>query len=479
MTVTLGDGVLHYEVDETFVNHGGRIGEADYVFPLPRDAAFSDLKLTIDGELVSGETMDAQHARSIYEEIVRRQRDPALVEWMGYGMLRTRIFPILPGESKRVVVRFDQVAEREGDALRIDYVMGGPVGYRPIVRNASDADERPTTAWDPHSHWVPRRNNYGAPYSPTHELTLASHGGTNVVTARGDAPALTLLVPTTRANGKPAITLLANDDGRDDGFALINVAPPAASADVTPRDITFVLDVERIDGWQPRWSRLRAAGRQLLSSLDSRDRFRLIDFSTDVRSFRDGFVPASPENVRAALSYLASLSAQGSTNISGALARALQRGDDGDTSRQAPCRALSHRRPAHDRRDARRRDRRSSCSTARECTRIHLWPGRRRECLAARATGAAGARHRAVRAAVGRRGARGGGGFAAARESSCHGRARIGRWRPPQQDSSGLADRRIRGAERRDSLRVIPAPVRRRCILTETRRAARCTGLSA
>src|SRR4029079_2524268 len=77
--------VVRYEIDERFVNRGGRIGEADYLFPLPRGAALQDLKLSIDGELVSGETMSAGDARRIYEEIVRRQRDPALVEWMGYG----------------------------------------------------------------------------------------------------------------------------------------------------------------------------------------------------------------------------------------------------------------------------------------------------------------------------------------------------------------------------------------------------------
>jgi len=106
--------VIRYEVDERFVNRGGRVGEADYMFPLPKGAAFQDLKLSIDGELVGGETMSATDARRIYEEIVRRQRDPALVEWMGYGLLRARIFPINPGEEKRVVVRFQMVAEREG-----------------------------------------------------------------------------------------------------------------------------------------------------------------------------------------------------------------------------------------------------------------------------------------------------------------------------------------------------------------------------
>ena len=53
----LVDRVLRYEVTETFVNHGSRIGEADYIFPLPKGAAFQDLQLSINGEMVSGETM--------------------------------------------------------------------------------------------------------------------------------------------------------------------------------------------------------------------------------------------------------------------------------------------------------------------------------------------------------------------------------------------------------------------------------------
>src|SRR5678815_1727222 len=122
--VELADRVLRYQVTETFRNRGGLIGEADYIFPMPAGAAFEALELEIDGELVSGETMPAERARQIYEDIVRRNRDPALVEYMGRGMLRTRIFPIQPGEEKRVVVRFQSVAEREGSALRVEYLRG-------------------------------------------------------------------------------------------------------------------------------------------------------------------------------------------------------------------------------------------------------------------------------------------------------------------------------------------------------------------
>src|SRR4051794_5534613 len=79
---TLADHVLRYEVEETFRNRGATVQEADYMYPLPAGAAFQELQLSINGQLVSGEIMDAGRARSTYEEIVRRQRDPALVEWM-------------------------------------------------------------------------------------------------------------------------------------------------------------------------------------------------------------------------------------------------------------------------------------------------------------------------------------------------------------------------------------------------------------
>ncbi|HWH53424.1 MAG TPA: VIT domain-containing protein, partial [Gemmatimonadaceae bacterium] len=117
--VELVDRVLRYEVDERFVNRGGTVAEADYLFPLPNGAAFQDLKLSIDGRLVAGETMNADEARRVYESIVRTQRDPALVEWMGHGLVRARVFPLNPGEERRIVIRFQSVAPREGDALRV------------------------------------------------------------------------------------------------------------------------------------------------------------------------------------------------------------------------------------------------------------------------------------------------------------------------------------------------------------------------
>jgi Ca-activated chloride channel family protein len=311
--VRLTERVLRYEVEETFVNRGGRVGEADYVFPLPKNAAFQDLQLEINGELVSGETYGADEARRMYEEIVRRQRDPALVEWMGMGMLRTRIFPINPGETKRVVVRFQSVATREGDALRVDYFGGSDPAARQV------ANQSPVNL----TLEYPDRAGYGRAYSPTHLVDVNDRGSNFEVRVRGDARDATILVPVARADAG-AISVLTNAPGREEGFAMITVTPPdRGNAQGTPRDITLVLDVSGSMQGQ-KLAQARAAGAQVLGTLRPDDRFRLIDFSTDVHTFRDDFVYATPENLRAARRYLDNLDASGSTNIEAALREAMR-----------------------------------------------------------------------------------------------------------------------------------------------------------
>jgi Ca-activated chloride channel family protein len=314
----LADRVVRWEVKETFRNTGGPLGEADYLFPLPQGAAFENLQLSINGELVSGETLGADEARRVYEDIVRRKRDPALVEWMGYGLLRARIFPLAAGEEKTVVVKFQSVAQREGDALRVDYL-------RSDARSdsASDAERWNFTLTYPLHH------GYGTPYSPTHNVVRVHDGtpGNGTVAVTGPEHAITVLVPVARQTGGASITVLPYRASSEDGFALIALTPPEGRASKTPRDVTFVLDVSgSMNG--KKIEQAKAAGRQLVESLRPEDRFRLIDFSTDVRTFRDGWAQATPENVAAADKYFSQLEAEGSTNIEAALAEALNNQSD-------------------------------------------------------------------------------------------------------------------------------------------------------
>ncbi len=324
--VELASGVLRYEVNETFVNNGGALGEADYIFPLPRNAAFRDLRLMINGELVSGETMAADRARAIYEEIVRSQRDPALVEWFDHGLLRARIFPIAPGERKQVVVRFDVVAERQGDALRIDYFRGTeprPQPGRPIpVRGNGDdgsfSNQRTVSTFRLR---YPAGAALGRAYSPTHSLHETREGSWRTFESSGGGAAITVLVPRT-SGSRPAVTLLTHATGRDDQYVMLSLSPGDSRTAAANRDVAFVLDVSGSMRGEKMRQAVRA-GEALLRTLRPTDHFRIIPFSTDVESFRRASIPATPTNVAEAVRYLRGLRAEGSTNIQAALEEAL------------------------------------------------------------------------------------------------------------------------------------------------------------
>ena len=306
--VTLEGRVLRYEVTERWTNHGQTIGEADYVLPLPRGAAFEDLALEIDGEMVTGEALDANRARAVYEEIVRQRRDPALVEWMGMGVLRTRIFPIAPGETRTVVVRFRAVAEREGDALRVD--VPAPRGNGTMASGTAL-----TLRW-------PTDESFGEAWSPTHKTDVTADGGRRVARVDDAIGTVTLLVPV-RAGRAAALTVLTHAPSVNDGYALITLTPPLAGRGSTPRDVSFVIDVSgSMSG--AKMEQARAAGRQLLNSLSREDRFRLIAFSSEVSEFREDWTVATPERRREAEAWLNGLGASGGTNIGGALERALE-----------------------------------------------------------------------------------------------------------------------------------------------------------
>lgn len=307
--VTLEGRMLQYEITERLENRGRTVGEADYILPLPRLAAFDELALEIDGELVRGETLDARRARAVYETIVRQQRDPALVEWIGQGLLRTRVFPIPVGGHRTVVVRFKAVAEREGDALRIDHLAG------PNDRNVPQ--RRRFTLRYP-------RQGYGTAWSPTHALDEGRDGsrGTREVRVSEGRGTVTVLIPVA-APDAASLSVLTHAPSGEDGYAMITLTPPVLRGVSKPRDVTFVIDVSgSMSGEKLRQA--ISAGQQLLGTLRPTDRFRLIAFSSDVRPYRDGWTPARRSDLREAEAWLDGLRANGGTNISGALDEALR-----------------------------------------------------------------------------------------------------------------------------------------------------------
>jgi Ca-activated chloride channel family protein len=106
--VEIQDGIAKTTVEEDFQNHTDRRLEGIFQFPLPSQASISRLALEVNGKLEEGTCLERERAREVFESIVRRMKDPALLEWMPGGIFQCRIFPIEPRATKRVVVAYTQ-----------------------------------------------------------------------------------------------------------------------------------------------------------------------------------------------------------------------------------------------------------------------------------------------------------------------------------------------------------------------------------
>ncbi len=300
--------VAEVTVEEWFENRGGRVAEGVYVYPLPGEAVFSNFSLWQGDEELRGETMDADQARQIYQEIVRRRRDPALIELVGHGLVRARVFPIEAGQSRKITLRYTQVLGRAGDAVQFRYA-----GARPAPGTAPTPTGLTLTA---------DADAFREPFSPTHELDIERAGGRLRVSPANEVMGdLSIFLPL--AGSGVGITLATHHPVGEDGYFMLTLSPGVADVATTPRDITVVVDVSgSMSG--VKLEQTQAALRQLLGSLGSEDRFRLVSFSNRVSASSSGWARATRSDLADARRWVDALTADGGTNIAGALEEALR-----------------------------------------------------------------------------------------------------------------------------------------------------------
>jgi len=113
--------VARTTIDQVFINHHSRDIEGMYIFPLPKDASISEFSMYIGDKEIEGEILDRDQARRIYEDIVRRMKDPALLEYVGRNMFRARVYPIPARGEKRIKLSYTEILKSEARLVRYLY----------------------------------------------------------------------------------------------------------------------------------------------------------------------------------------------------------------------------------------------------------------------------------------------------------------------------------------------------------------------
>ncbi|MFV1965954.1 MAG: VIT domain-containing protein [Pirellulaceae bacterium] len=313
---TLTDQIGNVQISQTFVNTGSRQMEVCFVFPLPYNGAVDRLTFMVDGKEYEAELLSADEARRIYESYVRRNQDPALMEWIGTGMFKTSVFPVPPGAERTVSLRYNQICRKQGGLTEILFPLS-------TAKYTSHPVEEVTIQVSIQSE--AKIKNI---YSPTHSVDIKRPGNRRAkVTYRSsrEVPTSDFRLMYDIGSGKVGASLLSyRPNGKKDGYFLLLVSPEIknSSDQAVKKTVLFVVDRSGSMSGK-KIEQAQDALRFVLNNLNEGDLFNIIAYDSAVESFQPELQRFDDRSRQAALGFVESIYAGGSTNIDGALQAAL------------------------------------------------------------------------------------------------------------------------------------------------------------
>ncbi len=315
VNVTIENQVATTRVDQVFRNDSQWSLEGTYIFPLPENAAINDFAMWINGERVEGQLYTKEEARRIYDNIVRRRLDPALLEYVGRDLFQASIFPIDSGDSRRVEIEYSQILPVDNGLVEYVYPLSTErFSNKPLESVAVTVD-------------IQSNDPIKAVYSPSHPVSIERDGRYRARAGWEDfdvKPSTDFSLYYTISTDEVGVNLLSFKERNEDGFFVLLVAPNVDAEQVVEKDVILVLDTSgSMEG--EKMEQARDALRFVLDHLNEGDRFNVITFSTGVRAFsnRTESLTSLPEAHR----FIDNLRPEGSTDINRALLEAIDSAD--------------------------------------------------------------------------------------------------------------------------------------------------------
>ncbi|HEY8667885.1 MAG TPA: VIT domain-containing protein [Tepidisphaeraceae bacterium] len=316
VSVEINDQVATTFVDEEFFNPNNARLEGTYMFPLPEGAHIDKFSMDMNGKMMDAELLSADKARAIYEDFVRRYKDPALLEYIGRDAFKVRIFPIEPNSRKHVKLQYTQLLKSDSGLVEYTYPLNTEkFSSKPLqdvsVKVSIDGKQPIKSVYSP-SHSVDIRRDAANP-----NKAVIGYEDRNV------RPDTDFKVIFSRSKDPIGIDLLTYRNGPDDGYFLLLASPgmDVARNAVQKKDICFVLDTSGSMAG-PKLDQAKKALQFCLANLNEGDRFEIIRFSTDAEDVFGKLVDANKENIDKAQKFVADLKPIGGTAIHEALRKA-------------------------------------------------------------------------------------------------------------------------------------------------------------
>jgi Ca-activated chloride channel family protein len=307
-------------VEQIFRNDTDATLEGTYLFPIPEQASITEFAIWDGDRRLVGEVRSREEARRIYDEIVRRQRDPGLLEYAGKDLFQASIFPIPPHSDKKLELTYSQVLRAESGTVAYRYPLGMGRQTTQIgsVSGRIELDSK-----------EPLRNIY----SPTHAIETKRNGDRrSVVTFESGSETQDFQLFYGLSREDFGVTLLTHREPGKDGYYLLMISPKDewSEQEYTAKDIVFVLDTSGSMAEAGKMEKARAALLYGIRILRPQDRFNVVSFAGEERLMEPRMITADDDGRKRGEEFAQSLRPVGGTNINQSLLAAMQQFESGN-----------------------------------------------------------------------------------------------------------------------------------------------------
>ncbi|HVW27516.1 MAG TPA: VIT domain-containing protein [Polyangiaceae bacterium] len=346
--VAVSGVIADVTVTQTYQNRGKRPIHAKYVFPASTRAAVHGMKMTIGDRVVIAKIKEREQARRDFEHAKESGKSASLLEEDRPNVFTMSVANIVPGDRIEVTLNYAELLVPTEGVYELVYpTVVGPRYSNELEKNAKPRDRFVATPYL-HEGVAPTATfalsgtlSSGIPVqevgSPTHKLHETRDNPGLVRFALDDSEKTggnrDFVLRYGLAGQAIQSGLSLYESGGEKQFLLM-VQPPkrVTPNDVPPREYVFILDVSgSMEGFP--LDTAKTVLRELAKSLRPEDRFNVLLFSGTSFLLSPRSLPATPENVRRALSVIDKERGGGGTELLPALERALTLSNEKGLSR--------------------------------------------------------------------------------------------------------------------------------------------------
>lgn len=317
----ISNQVATTHVEQVFRNDTDATLEGTYFFPIPETASISEFAIWENDKRLVGEVRTKEEARRIYESIVRRQRDPGLLEYAGKDLFQATIFPIPPRSDKKLEITFTQVLNAESGTVAYRYPLGTGKNTVPIGTVSGRVE-------------INSNGELRNVYSPSHQIDVRKSSNRTALSfeSSGKATQQDFQLFYTVSNDDFGMSLVTYREPGKDGYFLMTLSPKDALRDteLPAKDIVFVLDTSGSMADEGKMEKARSALLFGVRNLRDTDNFNVIGFAGEERLMEARMIPANAQGRKRGEEFVQSLKATGGTNINDSLIAALKQFRESD-----------------------------------------------------------------------------------------------------------------------------------------------------